>query len=287
MNTVYAIKCLINNKYYIGATTRPFKKRQLEHLQVLKNNTHHSIKLQRAWNKYGEDAFSFILLEENILYDNLTKKEQYWIDYYNAYTHGYNGRANACPCPANELNGMFGKSPHNRGIPSDQRRQVVSYCITTGKVEIFDYVNQVREIYPDFSFGFMGCITLEKSIKNHFNTSKGRFWFYSEDFSLAELKKRFELKNKPHSLLGSKRPDEACKNISNGRKGMKFSTDHKKNMSLSRLGKHSKKIQRNDGKIFNSIKEAAQAINCSPSQISHHLAKKNKTCYGFTFSYII
>ena len=288
MNTVYAIKCLINNKCYIGATTRPFNKRRLEHLQVLKNNSHHSIKLQRAWNKYGENSFSFITLEENVIYDNLTGREQYWIDCYDAYTHGYNGRKHACPCPENERNGMFGKPAPNRGIPSNLRRKVVSYSVTTGQIEIFDYISQVREIHPDFSFGFMGCITLEKCIKNHLNISKGCFWFYYEDFSLSELKKRFDLKNRPHSLLGTKRPKEACENISKGRKGMKFSESHKKNISLSRMGTGIKKVKRNDNKIFPSIKNAAQASGCLPSHISKHLSNsdKVKTCNGFTFTYI-
>ena len=48
-----------------------------------------SIKLQRAWDKYGEDSFQFILLEQ--CDKNTTiEREQFWIDFFQSAYDGYN-----------------------------------------------------------------------------------------------------------------------------------------------------------------------------------------------------
>jgi hypothetical protein len=48
------------------------------------------------------------------------------------------------------------------------------------------------------------------------------------------------------------------------------------------------RLRRNDGKEFNSIRDAAEYMSCSASTISHHLAKRHGygTVYGFTFERI-
>lgn len=44
----------VNGKSYVGSSAN-INKRKQEHLKGLTSNNHHSIKLQRAWNKYGEN----------------------------------------------------------------------------------------------------------------------------------------------------------------------------------------------------------------------------------------
>lgn len=75
MRCVYQIQNILNNKSYIGST-KDLRKRILRHLNDLKRGKHHSIPLQRAYDKYG-DVFNFIILEET---ENLFEREQYWID---------------------------------------------------------------------------------------------------------------------------------------------------------------------------------------------------------------
>ena len=55
---IYQILNKINEKFYIGQSI-DLKHRRNEHWNQLKNNNHPNILLQRAWNKYGEDAFIF------------------------------------------------------------------------------------------------------------------------------------------------------------------------------------------------------------------------------------
>lgn len=58
---VYAIRNRINGHSYIGST-KNFKSRWHTHRSTLRRNKHHSFVLQRAWDKYGEDAFEFKVL---------------------------------------------------------------------------------------------------------------------------------------------------------------------------------------------------------------------------------
>lgn len=86
---IYRIVCLSTNKFYIGSAVNLLKRRR-EHLHRLRNNVHHSITLQRAWNKYGESAFVFEVVEL-VLPDFLLQREQYWLDTLQPFDeNGYN-----------------------------------------------------------------------------------------------------------------------------------------------------------------------------------------------------
>lgn len=75
---IYQIKNKINNKSYIGSSSR-LKLRWNRHLTDLKCNVHHSLALQRAFHKYGYDNFEFIILE-NCGIEKLLEREQYYLD---------------------------------------------------------------------------------------------------------------------------------------------------------------------------------------------------------------
>ncbi len=61
-----------------------------DHRCRLRKNIHHNPKLQTAWNKYGESSFSYMMLEQVEERENLTPREQFWIDEWDSYKHGYN-----------------------------------------------------------------------------------------------------------------------------------------------------------------------------------------------------
>lgn len=89
MMCIYAIKNKLDNKMYIGMTNN-FQKRINHHFYELKNNKHHSLKLQRAYNKYGKDNFEVLVLEEVETMQGLEIKEKEYIKEYNSYLKGYN-----------------------------------------------------------------------------------------------------------------------------------------------------------------------------------------------------
>lgn len=87
---IYCIENTINGKKYIGLS-RNIEQRWNEHRSKLRRGKHINICLQRAWDKYGEDAFMFYILE---LCDSdmLSEREEYYIAKEHTLSHefGYN-----------------------------------------------------------------------------------------------------------------------------------------------------------------------------------------------------
>lgn len=90
MGCIYSILNKSNGKIYIGLTNDA-KRRFKEHRVELRGNKHHNSHLQNAWNKYGEDAFEFNILE-NCPSDKLSDNEKWWISYFDStnQSKGYN-----------------------------------------------------------------------------------------------------------------------------------------------------------------------------------------------------
>ena len=80
---IYQIKCKGNNQIYIGST-RNIQERWRQHIAHLRSNKHHSIYLQRSFNKYGEDSFEFTVLLRMFDYNEelLRLNEWYYIEQY-------------------------------------------------------------------------------------------------------------------------------------------------------------------------------------------------------------
>jgi group I intron endonuclease len=75
---IYAICSSTTGRKYIGSSSR-IQQRWSEHRRSLRNGDHPNIHLQRAWNKYGEDSFEFVVLEECPV-ELLFEREQYHFD---------------------------------------------------------------------------------------------------------------------------------------------------------------------------------------------------------------
>lgn len=75
---IYKITNTVNDMCYIGSS-KNIKFRLKIHRSLLRRNKHHNIHLQRAWNKYGEEAFKEEILELCPKKDRLSG-EQYYIN---------------------------------------------------------------------------------------------------------------------------------------------------------------------------------------------------------------
>jgi group I intron endonuclease len=75
---IYKIRNKINGKFYIGSSIN-INHRWTIHTNSLKRGDHHSIVLQRAWDKYGPDNFIFEIIEETSN-DVLIEREQFYLD---------------------------------------------------------------------------------------------------------------------------------------------------------------------------------------------------------------
>jgi len=60
---IYVIRNKVNGKRYIGSTNN-IKRRWKEHACLLRKGKHDNSHLQRAWDKYGEDNFEFVVILE-------------------------------------------------------------------------------------------------------------------------------------------------------------------------------------------------------------------------------
>lgn len=59
---IYQIKNILSEAVYIGSSIN-LEKRESVHFSLLRANKHHAVKLQRAFNKYGEKNFKFEIIE--------------------------------------------------------------------------------------------------------------------------------------------------------------------------------------------------------------------------------
>lgn len=75
---VYEIRCTVTNKLYIGSSV-DIKYRWTQHRARLKEGRHRNTHLQAAWNKYGESAFQFTVLQY-VERSDLLRIEQEWIE---------------------------------------------------------------------------------------------------------------------------------------------------------------------------------------------------------------
>lgn len=87
---IYCIENLINHKKYIGLSV-DIRDRWRRHVSELRLDSHENDYLQKSWNVYGQDSFSFSILEE-CSEPQLNDKERYYIEKYNTLDrdYGYN-----------------------------------------------------------------------------------------------------------------------------------------------------------------------------------------------------
>lgn len=87
---IYIIRNTISGKRYVGSAVN-VKNRWATHRTVLRKGKHHSPRLQNGWNKYGEYAFEFAVIEYVSDTNFLIEREQHWIDAVQANgKNGYN-----------------------------------------------------------------------------------------------------------------------------------------------------------------------------------------------------
>lgn len=133
---IYQIKNKTNNKIYVGSSLN-IKRRFSDHRRLLKNNKHHSYKLQRAYNKYGESNFEFIVLEE-VYFGNwagtqykleiLSGIEQVYLDRCGAYSKNNYNISSTAIAPSIKGCSKGAKALHEKYLSGD-------YVITKEKRE--------------------------------------------------------------------------------------------------------------------------------------------------------
>lgn len=86
---IYKITNNQNNKVYVGQTIVGFEIRITTHKRELGSNRHKNAHLQRAWNFYGEESFTFAIIEY-CGKENIDEREIFWIKQLDTMNFGYN-----------------------------------------------------------------------------------------------------------------------------------------------------------------------------------------------------
>lgn len=97
---IYKITNKQNNKVYIGQTINSLEARWKRHQTDALNNiidTHFA----RAIRYYGAENFEVEIIDTASSQEELTQKEYYWIDYYQASINGYNENDDGFKCGGN------------------------------------------------------------------------------------------------------------------------------------------------------------------------------------------
>lgn len=107
MNYIYKITNITNGKIYIGQTRKTVQQRWNEHISAANsssNSSDYNFLLHKAIRKYGTNNFIVETIEEVEEEENLSNREQYWINFHNScileedacgynMTYGGEGRA--------------------------------------------------------------------------------------------------------------------------------------------------------------------------------------------------
>jgi group I intron endonuclease len=88
---IYSITHMLSGRIYVGSSVNVARRWYL-HRKELDAGVHHSDRLQKAWAKYGPQAFIFTLLESVVAPSALLQREQHWMDTLQSFkrNRGYN-----------------------------------------------------------------------------------------------------------------------------------------------------------------------------------------------------
>lgn len=171
------IKNINNNKVYIGQSVN-IENRWMHHKSELNNNKHINDYLQNAWNKYGQDSFCFIVIEE-CLEDELNDKEIYYINKYDSMNNGYNLCAGG-----NGIRGYKHTAEEIEKMRLIQNPKVV--------LQIDKELNIVNKWYgtahaaKELGYSKRNIESCCKMIYGH-KTAYNYYWFYEEDYKNEKI----------------------------------------------------------------------------------------------------
>lgn len=197
---VYLITNLVNNKKYVGITTRTIKIRWNEHVQDALNSKRKRCVLRNAIVKYGRDNFKIESIAEfsNITEEELLDKESYYIEMYNTMVDddcGYN----------------MVKLSDQRLIFSEVSKKKMSVARMGDKNHFFGktHTEETRKVMSD----------------KHYDCNGDKNPFYGKRHS-KELQSQ---------IVNSYK--EYLKTHDHPRLGKKFTEESRKKMSLAQIGK--------------------------------------------------
>lgn len=243
---VYKITNNINDKVYIGQSIN-IKARWKDHMHTLDRNDSRCTLLQRAWNKYGKENFSFEILElcEE---DMLDEVEMKYIAIYDSHNNGYNI----------ELGGN-----KNKHLSEETKRKISD--ANRGRVHSEETLKKMSEARIGEKNPMYGQMHSEETRRKISEAHKGKPGHPTSE-KTKELIRR--------ANTGRIVSDETRKRISDATKGR---VAHNKNLHPVFC------VELNQ--VFNTASDAGKELNIKSSNIINCCEHVRKTCGGYHWEY--
>ena len=287
---IYTITNKINGKYYLGSSVN-INSRWHDHRKYLRGGYHHSIALQRAWDKYGEENFEFKILRELPEDIDLLEVEQYYLDewkcHYNSSRVASTGGYNLC-------------------------KPVVQYSLEGERLNEFESIKDAERCTGTNETSIIHCC--KKKIRKNgspWKSAGGYLWsykgekpmkYYSRDYSSHEKQlNQYDLNSKLVATFKS--VAEAARELNISKDGLyRILRKNKFNQFAGSLWayegdpipemkkfKRVQKVCRNTGDIleeYDNCEIAAKSVGVSNgNNINAVIHGKRKSCAGYSWCY--
>lgn len=302
---IYIIKNNINGKCYVGQSVK-LRSRIKDHLRNIQNHKL-DLPLYRAIWKYGWHNFTLEILESFIPDPNITTKDlikkldQLEIKYiaeYEAYTKGYN-------CTKGGDYGVLGlkMTPEQKKKVSRNTRELISKGIFGKRVYMYNYI----EKYYIYAWTIKDAATITGLSRSNIGRLCNNTYIhpFCNSFiaaytieELEEKKERIPEELEKIRLVSTSRKYSANGKIYKGNstwvkgmvsfnKGKKMSEEQKLKIKRSLQKYNVLQYDKNYNFIakFNSVEEAANAVNTDDKSIRRVCTNKAKTCKGYIWKY--
>lgn len=220
---IYRITNIVNGKQYIGMSSRALEQRWKSHCSSARNGS--TFRFHSAIRKYGEECFIKEILYENLSIEDCRTIEEQTITEYNTIVHGYNAKPGGCGgwiVSDEKYDDWLQKIVKNSTRETNSRWSgysdefILDECVKIFKeyvnIEEFSYkdvLNKVRKKYD--------------GIPKHF--SKNRFVDYDNSFKKG-LSKKLNISVEDLDRLGLAKSTQHKKSLSESNIGKKWYSNH-------------------------------------------------------------
>lgn len=289
MGSIYVITNNINQKQYVGMTTKTLNQRLHEHVKAsscLKN----SMLICRAIYKYGKENFSIDLLESCADMKNLPDLERKWIQDMKTYVHEH---------PEHGYNVTLG-GEGQLGLKHTQKTKEKIKLAMTGHLNPFygkKHSPQVIELIKEKNTGRKFTIEQREKLSKALigrvcsdeQKQKSSISNRGQKRSIETCKRISDSKRgKPSQLRGKKSTKETCKRISDSKRG-KPGRFWKQSERESVGRAHSRSVKQTLNGIdtnFISIKNASDFTGFPRTSLQYALKHQKQMSDGSTWSYV-